>query len=112
MRAQERSWASVSLKTGPSLLRSCWEHPHSVCLLLGCSFRSTFAPVSCARCCSGTPLSFKQKDFMSLPDHLEKTHTLCFALVLSYKVYLVFMCGYFVTNGVLVMALKSECEKL
>lgn len=49
---------------------------------------------------------------MSLPDHLEKTHTLCFALVLSYKVYLVFMCGYFVTNGVLVMALKSECEKL
>ena len=49
---------------------------------------------------------------MSLPDHLEKTYTLCFALVLPYKEYLVLTCGYFVTNGVLVMGLKSECEKL
>lgn len=60
------------------------------------------------------PLIFqkRQKDFVSLPDYLEKTYTLCFALVLPYKEYLVLMCGYFVTNGVLVMALKSECEKL
>lgn len=59
-----------------------------------------------------TPSSFKQKDLMSLTDYLEKTHTLCFAWVFPYKVYLVLMCGYSATNGVLVMALKSECEKL